>query len=153
MSTQGLDAGGDAHPLHWARRMVTGKPGAKAVLYTLAVHADNDTLACWVLLRNIAKEADMKQPAAKNNLAHIAELGLVASIPLARRDNGQQTSSLYVLNIGGWLNKVGTWEEVIAKCEQRSARIKGEQARDVVPSKFRPAPWMDGLRLPSQRKG
>lgn len=145
-------AGADVYPTLWVRRVTTGRAGSKAVLYTLATHANLELLRCWVEMKKLAKESDMKPPAAKDNIDKLAQLGLIASIPLVRRSDGQQTSSMYVLNIDGWLDDAPTAEEVLRRCEHRAKVIKGEQFEEAVPSRFRVAAHLDGFRLPIHRK-
>lgn len=144
--------GGDVAPMFWARRVTTGRPGSKAVLYTLATHANVGMLRAWLLLRNIAAESDMKPKSASDNIDRLARLGLIASIPLMRAADGQQTSSLYILNIDGWLDEAATVEDVFERCERRAKAIAGDTFEDVVPARFRVAPARDGLRLPMHQR-
>lgn len=144
--------GADVYPMLWARGVVTGRAGSKSVLYTLATHTNIDLLRGWVHMKTLAKEADMKPKAAGDNITKLAELGLIASIPLVRRSDGQQTSSLYVLNVEGWLDDATTAEEVVRRCERRAQAIKGDQFEEAVPHRFRMAPHLDGFRLPVHRR-
>jgi len=140
--------GSDVYPTLWVRRVSTGRAGSKAMLYTIATHTNVDLLRAWAEMGTLAKESDMKRPAAKDNIDKLAQLGLIASIPLVRRSDGQQTSSMYVLNVDGWLDDAESATEVLRRCEARAKAIKGEQFEEAVPHRFKVAVHLDGYRLP-----
>lgn len=137
----------------WAAQQKVANSGQKALLLVIAIHADSKTLACWLSTELLMFESSISSKTTLHkNVNGLAKDGFIATIPLLRARGRGQTSTLYVLNVDGWLDDAETIEEVERRAEARSEAMSGEAAGDFVPRKFKLGDVScSGLRLPATR--
>lgn len=135
-------------PPHWAMSTPAANSGQKLALLLLALHADNDTLRCWVSVAKLAAEGACTPVTMRRGIDGLADAGRIAVVPLARSQNGSQTSNAYILNIEGWLDEVRTVEALVEAVERRSAGVSEQDGADFIPRRFTVADDLNGLRLP-----
>ena len=80
-------------------RDMTLKGPPRALLMALADRA-NDSGECWPSMTTLAKECGFCRSTVKNSIRRLKEAGLI-NWKQRRDENGDLTSNLYVLNLGG----------------------------------------------------
>ena len=85
--------------LLWAWEQRGLLPAVKLTLLTLADHADH-TGICWPGLNGVSERNEVSH---RTTQRHIAELGLKSLLKVIprKRDDGSQTSNLYILQLPG----------------------------------------------------
>lgn len=73
-------------------------PYSKILLYWLADHHNSETNRCFPSLTRLSKLCEISKRSVQNHLQNLKACGLI-SIEHSYRDDGQQTSNNYVLNL------------------------------------------------------
>jgi hypothetical protein len=83
----------------WAWAQVVTPPAAKLVLMALADTA-NDDGTCWPSKRTVAAKTGISERSVRDNIVRLAASGFIRT-EQRTRENGSQTSNLYILNLDG----------------------------------------------------
>ena len=130
----------------WARAQTTGDSRAKLVLMMVALRANDDALAFYSDKTKIAAEAEMTTVTVKRIMNRLAFGEWLVSVPLANRDDGQQSDNLYILNPGGWLSACTSADDIVARVSARMDAYHGRRGNSPIPAWAILAKTGNGLR-------
>jgi hypothetical protein len=148
-----IASGADVHRERWALKQEVGNVGERALLLTLAVHAHDSTLATWLGSELLTRELACTRNSVTNYTNGLAGRGLVATVPLFRRNGRGQSATLFVLNVNGWLDDALTIIDIVILCNTRASVMAGiPNTVELPPQNLKLGhEGANGVRLPSLR--